>query len=285
MNPSVQGWCTLQRYSIRRSFSQANHTDYMKLVHLNTAAVSSIQDVSTFLTKQIGKIVEKHDLNWKQWSGAERMQTLCIRASSIAIWAITSTKFIQEQINTSGKEGLNELLDALRSEGLGDINVLYDTILNITYKRSDEWVIETFRRIVGCVVVLQEPLSVGAIGDMLDLRKTKGGDRVDFINFFRRLRTVLIASANAIDNNTVPRLHNSSFEFITSERAENRFRVYPELSNGEIVTQCLGTASTNHIPTKHSPPNSVPPPLWYTIRFWGTHLPQEEGAPSEIFSK
>jgi WD40 repeat protein len=187
-----------------------------------------------------------------------------------------------EPTYASEAELLGDLLGVLRSGGSGDI---YGPILNLTYKKADEWEFEAFRHIIGCVVVLREPFSISAIRDILDLRKTKENNPVDPVNFFRRLRTVLISGADAIDENTIPLLHKSFFEYITSDRAENRFRVYPELSNVEILTQCLRHLTTfyNSDPkslTRHSSPDSVPTPLQHTIRFLGTNLSREESIPS-----
>jgi len=189
-----------------------------------------------------------------------------------------------EQTYSSETELLGDLLGVLRSGGSGDV---YGPILNLTYKKADAYEFDTFRHIIGCVVILREPLSISAIGDILNSRETKENNSVDFVNFFRRLRTVLIAGADAIDENAIPLLHKSFLEFITSDRAENRFRIYPELSNGEIVTQCLGHLIRFHkshskSATKYSPPDSVPTPLQYAVRFWGTHLSQQESAPSGI---
>jgi hypothetical protein len=273
---------------IRKPFSLAFHPHHVKHVHLDTAAESSIDDVSNFITRKITSIVEDYDLNWEEWPGEERMQALCDRASGLFIWAVTAEKFIREQINASGTEFLNEVLDALSQEGMGDINVLYGAILNLTYRKSDDWAFETFRRVVGCIVVLREPLSIARIRDMLDLRKSKTSNLVDITNFVRRLRTVLVAGADAIDDTTIPRLHKSFFEYITSDRAEDRFRVSLEVSNGELLNRCLLTLTgfhqshSNTLASTTTGIDSVPAAAQYAIRFWVSHLPQEDGSLSGV---
>jgi WD40 repeat protein len=259
-------------HEIQKPFSQAFDVKHVKHIHLDTAAESSIQDVSYFLRRRIADIVETNDLNWEEWPGEERMQALCIQASGLFIWAATVVKFFQEQIDVMGRECLNDLLDALSTKGMGDINVLYSTILRLMYKGDmDDWVFETFRRVVGCIVVLQEPLCLAEIEDLLDLRQTESSARVDIKHFVRRLRTVLVAGADAIGGHTVPRLHKSFFEFVTSERADSHFRVDMDLSNVEVVLQCLRCLA--NLRNSSLAGGRFRPPRGYALEFWTAHLP------------
>ena len=259
---------------IQKPFSKAFDVRHFKHIHLDTSTESSIRDVSNFLRRRIEEIVENNDLNWEEWPGEERMQILCVRASGLFIWAATVVKFFQEQIDVMGHECLNELLDALSSKGMGDINVLYGTILLLMYRgEMDDWVFETFRRLVGCIVVLREPLPLTQIDNLLNLRRHMASERVDIKHFVRKLRTVLVAGADAIDGQTVPRLHRSFVEFITSERADPRFRVDMTMSHTEVAVQCL----RQHIFWSHSTVTGdpFPSPLRYAIEFWPSHLAQE----------
>jgi WD40 repeat protein len=194
-----------------------------------------------------------------------------------------------EQTYTSETELLGDLLGVLSSGGPGDV---YGAILNLTYKKADKWEFKTFHHIIGCVVVLREPVSISTIKDILDLRKTKENNPIDFVNFFRRLRIFLIAGADAIDENTIPLLHKSFFEFITSNRAEDHFRVNPDISNGEFFIQSFRQLTSFHqsqcrtlTVTKcplHLSIVSFPAAVLYSIRFRRSHLIREEGPPSGI---
>ena len=283
---------------IRKPFSATFHMNHVKHIHLDTSANSSIRDVSIFLEKKISEIVDQNELDWLQWPGEERLKVLCKQASGLFIWAVTATKFIQEQVDTWGRECLNDVLDELNTKGMGDVNVLYGTILRLTHKgQTDPWAFERFRRIVGCIVVLQEPLCLADLKSLLNLRKTTSSEPVDIEHYVRRLRTVLVAGTDVIDGQTVPRLHKSFFEFITSERADPHFRVDMDTSNGEVVIQCLRqfTGLSQHAtPVNDAIPSTpervvvtsnqelaiqhhFPPTLRYACRFWTSHLPQAEG--------
>ncbi|KIM76096.1 hypothetical protein PILCRDRAFT_13006 [Piloderma croceum F 1598] len=270
---------------IQKPFSKAFDVRHVKHIHLDTSTQASIQDVSYFLAKRIGEIVENNDLNWEEWPGMERMEILCIRASGLFIWAATVVKFFQEQINTLGRECLNDLLDDVSTDGMDDINALYGAILRIVYKgRKSDWEFETFRRVVGCIVVLQEPLCLAKIENLLDLRQNASSECVDIQHLVRRLRTVLVPGTDAINDQTIPRLHKSFFEFITSERADRRFRINCNISNGELAVQCL--RQLTGLRDKHTSLSenysaeavgSLPAAFGYAIQLGSWHLLEEKG--------
>lgn len=253
---------------IRKPFAKLMDPRHVKHIHLDTSAPSSIRDVSTYMAVRIGNFVEENDLNWLEWPGEVRMQAMCDRASGLFIWAVTVVKFFEDQIRVLGTECLNDLIDTFSAEGMGDINALYFTILQLAYRNcNDSWRFETFRRIVGCVAALKDPLSIAAIANLLQLRRDTSSSPVDMVNFFRQTRTIMVAGADAIDGETTPRLHKSFFEFISSEHADPRFRVDLRFSNGELAMQSIRLASlSNQLACTNTPE------LRYAMRFWSLHL-------------
>ncbi|KZP08977.1 hypothetical protein FIBSPDRAFT_938703 [Athelia psychrophila] len=267
---------------IRTPFAKMMDPRHVKHIHLDTSAPSSIRDVSTYLAIQIARIVEENNLVWYQWPGEARMAALCYQASGLFIWAVTVAKFFQDQIHDLGTECLNDLLDAFSVEGMGDINTLYWTVIQLAYRKTkDPWRFETFRRIVGCVAALKEPLPISAISNLLVLRRDNYHSPVDIINFFRQTRTVLVAGADAIDGKTIPRLHRSFFEFITSDHADPHFRVDLHNASGELALQSIRQLGRIF---KQLAYESVPdtPESRYAVRFWGSHLGQAETAVSGL---
>ncbi|KAG6907799.1 hypothetical protein DXG01_007338 [Tephrocybe rancida] len=265
---------------IRNPFARQINDVYVKHIHLDTASQSSIDDVSGFLRRKIARIVEDNDLNWEDWPGDKRMDTLTLRASGLFIWAVTVSKFIQEQIDTMGTECLDDVLDMLDTGTLGDINTLYSIILRETYKTtSNGWEFMKFRRIVGAIVDLCEPLCLEDLGALLGLRQTPSSSPVDIVTFVRRLRTVLVAGTGAIDKATIPRLHKSFYEFITSQHADSRFRVDLEGTNGELAVCCLLQFKSAHLTTACQPwlISTLPAPFRYAFRFWLIHLRKRVG--------
>ncbi|KZP08520.1 hypothetical protein FIBSPDRAFT_938937 [Athelia psychrophila] len=260
---------------IRTPFAKMMDPRHVKHTHLDTSAPSSIRDVSAYLSIQIARIAEENSLDWLEWPGEARMNALCDRASGLFIWAVTVAKFFQDQIHNIGTECLNDLIDTFSAEGTGSINILYLKVIQLAYRDTkDPWRFEIFRRIVGCVATLKEPLPISVISKLLDLRRdgSRSSSPVDVINFFRHTRTVLVAGADAVDGETVPRLHKSFFEFITSEHADANFRVDIHNASGELALQSI--RQLGHIFLSESASDT--PELQYALRFWGSHLGQAE---------
>jgi len=275
---------------IRNPFARHMKDSHVKHVHLDTAAQSSIDDVATFLTRKVVQIVEENDLNWIVWPGEKRMAILALRASGLFIWATTVAKFLKEQIDTLRMECLNDVLDMVTAEDLCDINHLYNLILRQSYreKSNARWEYEKFRRIVGAIVVLREPLKLHDLSLLLDVRRTPSRTPVDVANFIRRLRTVLVAGANVVDDDTIPRLHKSFYEFIISQEVSSKFRIDPHNSEMELASRCLCSLSFAH--SDIAPPQSdgkefsdvLPGHLRYASRFWSSHLRQATGTTSGL---
>jgi len=270
--------------------------DHVKHIHLDTSDPSSLEDVSTYLSRNIQRLVERWDLNWEIWPGKEGFETLCRRAAGLFIWAVTVVKFFEEQLKRSQDERLKEMLDVINEEGMDDVNKLYHTILVITYnsgytKSTLDWEHEKFRWVVGLIVALKEPLSIGDIAALLDLRHTPASNPVNILHFVTNLRTVLVAGSDAITAETIPRLHKSFVDFITSDRADSQCRIDVPVTDGEIVKKCLRLAQRlGNSADRASLPTSI---VRYAIKNWTRHLPNEGiisgvaivGDDSEAFSK
>ena len=68
------------------------------------------------------------------------MQQLSMQASGLFIWTVTAIEYIRVEIEQSGEECLDEVLDELNASGMDDINRLYLAILNQTYpQKADLW--------------------------------------------------------------------------------------------------------------------------------------------------
>lgn len=279
-------------------FSSAAVAGLVECINLDTSATSSIRDVDIFLREQITQIVEGCRTKLCTQPGEERVRILCDQASGLFIWAATAAKFIRSRIKEHGPQYLVHVLDELTAVPLKDINKLYCVILQHAYADdADDWVFERFRRVVGCIVVLFEPLHLAGLRDLLDLWDPKPRRRTDVEYFIRQFRTVLVAGTDEIGDKTVPRLHRSFFEFITSENA-GRFRVDTSASNHELAVQCLhqlngltrDICQIEHLAAFNDDIPDLPtriekyfrPELHYACRFWSFHLPQVRGGTGSV---
>ncbi|KAG6856441.1 hypothetical protein H0H87_004406 [Tephrocybe sp. NHM501043] len=267
---------------IQKPFSKSMKDKRVKNLHLYTNAESSIRDVNTYLRRRIAHTALQHRLDPMLWPGEERLAALAFHAAGHFIWAVTVTRFLQEQMEEWGHECIDTvMLNLGTTEGKQDIKVLYGLILQLTYQKSkDSWAFETFRRIVGAVATALEPLSIGHLESLLDLRRDPTSALVDLHHFVRRLRTVLVAGTDDITTETMLRLHKSFFEYITSDSCEDRFRVSLEASNAELAVQCLQQMAKAYSDIRgamyYSDPFktfSLPFPLQYALKFCASHFP------------
>jgi hypothetical protein len=122
-------------------------------------------------------------------------------------------------------------------------------------------------------VALKEPLPIGDVGALLDLRRTPTSDPVDILHLTSNLRTVLVAGTGEITKDTIPRLHKSFVEFITSDKADEEFRIDPDVVDVEIALKCLKLVRR----LRNSDDRSTIPPasVRYAIHNWTRHLPNE----------
>ena len=258
--------------------SLQTNKDNVVHLHLNTSDPSCMEDVSSYLSRNLQRIVEERNLNWEVWPGRERFEKLCQRAAGLFIWAVTVMRFFEEQLRLYGHECLDGRLDTISAEGMDDVNKLYQTILAITYTSSptfvdDGWAHETFRWVVGFIIGLKEPLPIGDVGALLDLRRTLTSNPIDILHFTTNLRMVLVAGTGEITRDTIPRLHKSFVEFIKSKKADEQFRIDLDVVDVEIGLKCLRLVSRlRNIDERSRIPSAS---VRYAIQNWARHLPNE----------
>jgi hypothetical protein len=257
--------------------SLQTNSEHVKHHHLDTS--ESRQDVEKYLRRNLEHLVEKWVLDWNQWPGEDRFQRLNGQAAGLFIWAVTVVKFFRVQLEKHGRERRNKILDIFNEKGMGDVNNLYGVILKMTVESEDDgdgWEYERFRWVVGFIVGLKDPLTIGDLSGLLDLRETPDSDPVDIVHFVTNLRTVLVAGAENVTNDTIPRLHKSFVEYITSKRIESQLRIEVPMVDGRIAAKCLRLVSRLRDPGERSliPAGS----LRYAIHNWTRHSSGEGGS-------
>ncbi|KAJ7131895.1 WD40-repeat-containing domain protein [Mycena crocata] len=250
-------------------------------INLVTSSPASLRDVENYIRDKLDDIVSEFGEDWAGWPTKNQVQRLCNQAAGHFIWAATATKFIRYRIKADGTECQDEVLDDLQLRG--GLNGLYSAILTRYLPDTEaSWSFDRFRRIVGAVIVLRSPLNIAALGDLLDLKKTPQGRRVDINHFFKMFQSVLSAGPEVITSQSVPRLHGSFVEFITGD-ASKQFQVDEAASNEELAARCMALLkdlyfNISDIPSSHfivEPRGelpALPTALSYACHFWADHL-------------
>ncbi|KAG6825428.1 hypothetical protein H0H92_003723 [Tricholoma furcatifolium] len=262
---------------IRNPFARNIKDDkHVKRVYLDT--VESFHDVKEFMVRSLGEIWDKRSLPADKWPTVDKLKKLADQASGLFIWAVTALGYVQQRLDEDGEEGLSSLLDDFHTKELKGIDALYSFIVLETYKgRADGDIraFQTFRRIVGAIVVLYEPLSLDNLNKILHLQQISHSEPVDIINTVRRLRTVLVSGTDAIHGQTIPRLHKSFFEYLTGGTVDERFKVDLSASHRELGVCCLHqvTLAPSAIAS-----HKLPTVFRYASRFWSQHLSASEAS-------
>jgi WD40 repeat protein len=256
-----------------------NFAPHPRVRNIHLSAGNSIEEVTQFLEAKVRKIMAEYEIKWSEW-GQERMRKLCSQASGLFIWAVTAIEYIRSEIEESGRECLDVVLDELNENGMDNINMLYWTILKRTSRNeTDAWQTQRFRRIVGAILVQQTPLSIADLQGLLDLKNPKTGKPVDVEHFVRRLRTLLVPGVGEITGRTIPRVHKSFADFITIPKA-GEFRVDVTESHGELALQSIRRLV--HLwPSRDEELGELPTQLRYTASHWSSHLTRVFGVPVE----
>lgn len=222
------------------------------------------------------------------------MNRLCEQASGLFIYARTATGFIRDELHDRGTQSIGSIFQLLNSEPLPTIDKLYLTILGQAYdpSRTETMDYEVFRRVVGAIIVLRAPLNRKHLKELLDIRvQRKGVEEVpDFASLFGRLRSILIPGASANNNDTIPRIHKSFIDFITSKtRCVGPWHVDTSVIHRYVAVACLrfmkGGLRFNICGLESSYlrnadiqdlalriETAIPAPLSYACRFWVDHL-------------
>ena len=132
---------------------------------------------------------------------------------------------------------------------------------------------------MGAILVQQSPLCIADIEGLLDLQNPVTHTPVDIEHFVRRLRTVLVAGAGEINRRTVPRVHRSFSDFVTSTGAED-FRVDLTDSDGELAIQCICQLHQLWADVDKGL-QEILAQLPFAILHWSSHLTQMVGVKME----
>lgn len=253
-------------------------------------------DISVFLRERLQRVRDDHGLA-KSWPGEETLKALVNMAVPLFIYAATIYRFI----NCEGElpnDRLQAILSSHSSDGMEKIDGEYSKLTGIylpvlkhivSQKESRElryWM-DDFRRIVGAVVLLFNPLSSASLAKLICLDKTKVQVR------FSTLQSVVSVPKDS--DAPVQLLHLSFREFLVDHSASDEFWIDELAGHTQLAKDCLecmnrelkrdiGRLSNpgvrkNEI-EKTVLESYVPPELRYACRYWIRHL--ENGDQSGI---
>ncbi|KAG6915427.1 hypothetical protein DXG01_011515 [Tephrocybe rancida] len=280
---------------ILRRFKESTHGQQLKQLQIRTDDENSLQDINIFLEYRLKEIAKRHlpPSLASSWPGSENFEQLARGASGLFIWAVTACNYIDARLRLCGEEDLDAVFVELREDRRADLSALYNRILMFCYPKqtADEWNFEVFRRIMGSLMVIQEPMNIHDLTALLDLRRTSKSNRVVTRKFVENLRTLLVPDSGEVTEATVPRAHKSFFDFLTRESSPAPFCINVDTANAEIAFTCLRhiissypAIHATHFASKNSDLRVLSPATIYTVRFVLSHMPRQDGKSMRVVS-
>ncbi|KAF8169716.1 hypothetical protein K438DRAFT_226272 [Mycena galopus ATCC 62051] len=206
---------------------------------------SSVNEVHSFIIARLQEINTKGP-KWDKWPSDYQVSKLSEKADGLFHYAATALQWIKEQVRKPGMGKVygNQLFEKFTEMGDGQLEELYRLILtsfeNIDVQEQDtDWQedrLRNFRHVIGTILVLDEPLTIGQITALLgDISE----DDFNVANFLRQMRSVLIPGTTASFEEARPQTHKSFRDYITSDHAPAEFRIHTGHAHFVTARSCM----------------------------------------------
>ncbi|KAI9172832.1 Atypical/ALPHA protein kinase [Paramyrothecium foliicola] len=210
------------------------------------------RDISQYLNSELETIrirfnnsVQRHRALPEQWPGQSSIQKLIDMSVPLFVFAATASRFIGDRYFGDPEYCLNTILEFQGRIGFSQLYTTYLPTLNQQlivhttsgYRdRSDEekdFVVRAFRRIVGSIIMLANPLPVSCLSKLLKIPERDIWSRLD------PLHAVLNMPPNPEE--PVRLLHLSFRDFLidANERSRNEFWIDAKKTHKKLASDCL----------------------------------------------
>ena len=201
---------------------------------LNLETENSINDVDRLVCAKLRKIAEEY--NWSDWPSKDQVSLLRRNAAGHLGWAATALRWIAGQIEYEGSARRDEVIEEVLQLGIVEIYELYALILRRILPPEDPArtrYLKGLKTVLGCLVVLQQPLNIGSISTLLSL------DGFDVIHCMRRISSIIVDGIDSLTERTVPRLHKSVVDFLVSDHPHPDLRINVIEHHNSLAISCI----------------------------------------------
>lgn len=258
------------------------------------------RDITFFLEDEFAKIRKKYEKDGQKlpltWPGKEILRDLVSMAVPLFIVAATICRFIEDEVWSDPAGQLKKVLDYHNRDPDTDshierLDATYSPILNQLIvgrtKKAQKPLIDRFRKIVGPIIHLAEPLSRSSLASLLDI------DSQQIESQLSSLHSVFSVPSSA--ESPIRMLHLSFRDFLVdADRSEtDLFWINEKETHHMIVIKCLDRMSRyehfrdnicglEHYGILRSDiergliDKCLPADLQYASIFWVSHFEQSE---------
>lgn len=207
-------------------------------------------DIQVFLEHEIDRIREEYNEDSlydtqlaPDWPGHDILQKLIDTAVPLFIVAATICRFLELDF-TSPQEQLRKLLQFQATGHLSQMRKTYMPVLNqwkslVATDLDESQIYVDFQTIVGAVVTVAEPLSMGSLAILLNVPIEVVAARL------KPMHAVLEVPTDS--SSSVRPLHLSLAEFLSGRELQNQpFYIDPATTHGMLLTNCLRIMSADN---------------------------------------
>jgi len=251
-------------------------------------------DIAQLLKAKLPLIPHRLGLPAQGWPRDEDVQTLSDKSGHLFIFAKTALRFIADDQVLDPRRQMNILLgmDITTVNPYSTLDGIYHQVLEsaLSGARVPDDIFLRFRRVVGCIILSQDELSISKIAGITDYRVD------EVMATLRRTQSVIHSSPPGIVDQQEPdlltRIYHPSFSdyLVDPQRCVNpRFRIVPTETHGFIVLRCfqlmkgflrrnildLPKPPIDNIRTRNPQVkvlSTITPEGAYACRFWISHL-------------
>jgi NACHT domain len=245
---------------------------------LDLATEDSEDDVDRLVRAKLKEVAEFH--GWNDWPSENQFCLLYRHAAGHLGLAATALRWIARQIEWEGSARRDEVIEEVSELGMGELNELYAFILQRILPPPQDPArkryLKGLKAVLGCLVVLQEPLNIATISTLLSLD-------FDVPHCMKRISSLIVDGTEPLTERTVPRVHKSVVDYLVSSRPHPDLRIDPTEHHHSLTTACFKTIqkelifNIGRIMTSHdlgSKMSYISPSqgITYSCRWLGHHL-------------
>ena len=246
---------------------------------LDLATDNSKDDVDRLVRAKLRELAVFHE--WNDWPNEDQVSRLCWLSDGHLGWAMTALRWIASQVEWEGSARRDEVIEEVTQLGMGELDELYAFIFQRIpppQEPARKRYLKGLKTVLGCLLVLREPLDIGTISTLLSL------DNFDVLHCMKRISSLISEGTKPITETTVPKVHKSVVDFLVSSRAHPDLRIDPTEHHHSLTNWCfeviqkrlffnIGHSTTSHHLDKTSSisQNIAYPCLWFVdhLRYGG----------------
>jgi hypothetical protein len=279
--------------NIRLPFLSPHLESHTRPFYLHEISKSSIEhDIEIFLTRELNRVGSLDEgLRKSDWFTKDDIRTLVRLSDGLFIFAATAIRFIEDPNACNPRGQLRDLVSVKRFSEQSIpypywyLDQLYLKVLRNAFPLSTSTnTLARLRMILGCIVVLCDPLSTLSISVLLGHDNSKD---VAIESILQRLHSIIIIPSNP---GAVRVMHASFPDFIVDQNrcTEPDFLIDTSLHHTCLTIDCLNQLNSlerdickikdfskvnreiRGISTRVA--RNIPPAVQYACRHWANHL-------------